>query len=121
MTRAIANQRALKDFMGNEVLPGPACSDSDEDIDRFIRERALTTHHPLGTCAMGTNGRDAVVDGQLRVFGAEKLRVVDASVIPTMIGGNINAGVMMIAEKAADSIRGRAAPARRHALVARAG
>lgn len=112
MTRAIANQRALADFMGGETVPGPACSDSDADLDRFIRERALTTHHPLGTCAMGADGRDAVVDAQLRVFGAERLRVVDASVIPGMIGGNINAAVMMIAEKAADMIRARPGAAR---------
>lgn len=117
MTRAIANQRALGDFMGGETVPGPTCSDSDADLDRFIRERALTTHHPLGTCAMGVDGRSAVVDGQLRVFGAERLRVVDASVIPGMIGGNINAAVMMIAEKAADMIRTQAAAAR-HASAA---
>lgn len=111
MTRAIANQPALRDFMGSETVPGPGCSDRDDDLDRFIRERALTTHHPLGTCAMGADGRDAVVDSRLRVFGAERLRVVDASVVPSMIGGNINAGVMMIAEKAADLIRNRTAPA----------
>lgn len=107
MTRAIANQGALADFMGGEMAPGPGCSDSDADLDCFIRERALTTHHPLGTCAMGADARHAVVDSQLRVLGAERLRVVDASVIPSMIGGNINAGVIMIAEKAADMIRGR--------------
>jgi len=107
MARAIANEGALDDFMGREAVPGPACSDSDADLDRFIRGHALTTHHPLGTCAMGTGPDNAVVDGELRVFGAERLRVVDASVIPSMIGGNINAGVIMIAEKAADMIRGR--------------
>ena len=112
MTRAIANQRALGDFMGSETVPGAACSDRDVDLDQFIRQRALTTHHPLGTCAMGMDEREAVVDGQLRVFGAEKLRVVDASVMPGMIGGNINAAVMMIAERAADMIRTRHAAAR---------
>jgi len=112
MTRAIANQRALGDFRESETVPGSRCSDSDADLDQFIRERALTTHHPLGTCAMGRDGREAVVDSQLRVFGTERLRVVDASVIPSMIGGNINAGVMMIAEKASDLIRGKAAPSR---------
>ena len=65
-------------------------------------------HHPLGTCRMGTEGdAAAVVDGELRVFGVERLRVVDASVMPDLVGGNINAPVIMIAEKAADLIRRR--------------
>jgi 4-pyridoxate dehydrogenase len=106
LTRAIANQSSLADFMGGEIVPGPNCSDSDVDLDRFIRERALTTHHPLGTCAMAQDPRDGVVDSSLRVFGIDRLRVIDASVIPSMIGGNINASVIMIAERGADMLRG---------------
>ncbi|MFT8245083.1 GMC family oxidoreductase [Roseomonas sp. BN140053] len=109
MARDIAAQSALGGFMGGEVVPGPDCSNSDADLDGFIRNRALTTHHPLGTCAMATSAAEGVVDDRLRVFGAERLRVIDASVIPEMIGGNINAGVIMIAERMADHLRGRPA------------
>ena len=113
MTRDLVNRSALGDFMGGEKIPGPDCGNSDEDLNGFIRERALTTHHPLGTCAMGGSAEDGVVDRALNVFGTEGLRVVDASVMPDMIGGNINAAVIMIAEKAADMIRGRDAAGNR--------
>lgn len=106
MVRDLARQPALREFMGGELVPGPQCSDRDADLDTFIRERALTTHHPLGTCAMGHGSEDGVVDNELRVFGVERLRVVDASVFPDMIGGNINAAVIMVAERAADLIKG---------------
>ena len=81
---------------------------SDAEIDAYIRATGITVHHPAGTCRMGTD-EDAVVDAELRVRGVESLRVVDASVMPDLIGGNINAAVIMIAEKAADMIRGRPA------------
>jgi choline dehydrogenase-like flavoprotein len=77
---------------------------SDEDIKQAIRERADTIYHPVGTCRMGSDER-AVVDTQLRVRGIAALRVVDASVMPTLISGNTNAPVIMIAEKAADFIK----------------
>ena len=81
---------------------------SDDGLDAYIRATAATAHHPLGTCKMGLDGDAmAVVDAELRVRGIEGLRVVDASVMPDMVGGNINAPVIMIAEKAADLIRGR--------------
>ena len=77
-------------------------SDSDADIVDFVRQRAHTLFHPVGTCAMG-----AVVDAELRVLGVEGLRVVDASVMPTIPRGNTNAPTIMVAEKAADLIQGR--------------
>jgi choline dehydrogenase/4-pyridoxate dehydrogenase len=87
--------------------PGDATK-SDAEIDTHIRNTAITLHHPLGTCKMGDTFDDmAVVDPELRVRGVEALRVVDASVMPDLISGNINGPVMMIAEKAADLIRGR--------------
>jgi choline dehydrogenase/4-pyridoxate dehydrogenase len=82
---------------------------SDAEINAHIRNTAITLHHPLGTCKMGSAAdQTAVVDPELRVRGVERLRVVDASVMPDLISGNINAPVIMIAEKAADVIRGRA-------------
>ena len=84
-----------------EIAPGTG-KESDADLDAHIRALSITVHHPLGTCRMGE-----VVDEQLRVQGIERLRVVDASVMPDLVGGNINAPVIMIAEKAADLIRGR--------------
>ena len=81
---------------------------SDVTLDAHIRNTAITLHHPLGTCKMGAEDDDsAVVDPHLRVRGVERLRVIDASVMPDLISGNINAPVMMIAEKAADMIRGK--------------
>jgi 4-pyridoxate dehydrogenase len=81
---------------------------SDAALDEHIRNTAITLHHPAGTCKMGAeNDATAVVDPHLRVRGVEQLRVIDASVMPDLISGNINAPVMMIAEKAADMIRGR--------------
>lgn len=78
----------------------------DEGIRAIIRQRAETIYHPVGTCRMGTDA-DAVVDAELRVHGMQGLRVVDASIMPTLIGGNTNAPTIMIAEKAVDLIRGQ--------------
>ena len=106
MARTIASQAAMSRFVAAEGLPGAAKA-SDADIDAYIRGTAITVHHPLGTCRMGAESdADAVVDPELRVKGIDNLRVVDASVMPDLPSGNINAAVMMIAEKAADLIRG---------------
>jgi choline dehydrogenase-like flavoprotein len=97
----IARQPALRAISrGEEAVPRSA---SDTDILALIRSRTQTIFHPVGTCAMGS-----VVDAQLRVHGVERLRVVDASVMPTIPRGNTNAPTIMVAEKAADMIRGRA-------------
>lgn len=107
MIRDIALQPALKPFVDGELSPGSACT-SDADIDAHVRSTMGTVHHPVGTCMMGpVSDEMAVVDGDLRVIGAEGLRVVDASVMPDLIGGATNAPVIMIAEKASDMIRGR--------------
>ncbi|HEX2724442.1 MAG TPA: GMC oxidoreductase, partial [Beijerinckiaceae bacterium] len=102
--RETAYQKPLDPFRGKEVTPGPDVK-TDADIDAFIRRTAITAHHPAGTCAMGL-GPDAVLDSQLRVRGIERLRVVDASAMPDMVSAHINACVIMMAEKAADMIRG---------------
>ena len=79
---------------------------SDAELEGFIRRTASTTWHPAGTCKMGCDA-SAVVDASLRVHGMEALRVVDASIMPTIVSGNTNAPVIMIAEKISDRIRGR--------------
>ncbi|HEY6704998.1 MAG TPA: GMC family oxidoreductase N-terminal domain-containing protein [Xanthobacteraceae bacterium] len=101
--RDVAYQQPLAPYRGREVSPGEKVK-SDAEIDAFIRRTAITAHHPCGTCAMGI-GPDAVTDPQLRVRGVERLRVVDASVMPDLVSAHINACVLMIAEKASDLIR----------------
>jgi 4-pyridoxate dehydrogenase len=109
LVRRMAQTPPLADFVARELKPGPGVA-SDAELDAYIRATAATAHHPLGTCKMGpASDTMAVVDLELRVRGVEGLRVVDASVMPDLVGGNINAPVIMIAEKAADMIRGRAA------------
>jgi choline dehydrogenase len=93
------------DITGAELTPG-AEVDSDEALDAFLRATTYVSMHPVGTCAMG-QGREAVVDPELRVKGVQGLRVVDASVMPTVPGANTNAAVIMIAERASDLIKGQ--------------
>jgi choline dehydrogenase-like flavoprotein len=95
-------------YAGTESLPGAAAT-SDAELASFIRATSYTVHHPVGTCRIGIDA-NAVVDPELRVRGVAGLRVADASVMPSIIGGNTNAVVVMIAEKAADLIRGRRPP-----------
>jgi len=104
--REIGTRGPLKPFVKAEILPG-VTKQSDTELDAAIRASAVTVHHPAGSCRMGVD-ETAVVDGDLRVHGAEGLRVIDASVFPDLVGGNINAAVIMIAEKAADLIREKA-------------
>ena len=94
---------------GEETFPGAAV-DTDEGLDAFIRERCEVTQHPVGTCKMGHDPM-AVVDPQLRVHGVAGLRVADASIMPTVPGGNTNATAIMIGELASDLVRGRRLPA----------
>jgi choline dehydrogenase len=106
LTREIMNQPALDPFRGREISPGPEVQ-TDEQLDQFIREHAETAFHPSCSCKMGTDEM-AVVDGEGRVHGVQGLRVVDASIMPLITTGNLNAPTIMIAEKIADKIRGRA-------------
>lgn len=105
MAREVLAQPEMAPFAGPEIAPG-ADKTSDAEIDAYIRASSITVHHPLGTCRMGIESDAlAVVDPDLRVRGVEALRVVDASVMPDLVSGNINAAVVMIAEKAADLIK----------------
>jgi choline dehydrogenase len=108
IARAILNASAFASARAHEILPGPQVR-TEQDIERFIRESGFTVFHPVGTCRMGSDA-NAVVDPMLRVRGIQCLRVVDASVFPTMVGGNTNAAVVMVAEKAADLIRAKSPP-----------
>jgi choline dehydrogenase len=105
--RKIAAQAALAPYIQNEMMPGPDFS-SDEMLLGYARMAGSTIYHPVGTCQMG-RGPNAVVDAQLRVYGVEGLRVVDASVMPRLVSGNTNAPTIMIAEKACDMILGKVA------------
>ncbi|CDF87013.1 choline dehydrogenase [Pseudomonas sp. QL9] len=105
ITREIMNQPALDPYRGRELSPG-VDKKSDAELDAFIREHAETAFHPSCSCKMGEDDM-AVVDGQGRVHGMEGLRVVDASIMPLIITGNLNATTIMMAEKIADRIRGR--------------
>ncbi len=107
MVREIGRQKPLARFIDRELTLAEDASDTA--IDALIRAGSATAHHPLGTCKMGPDDDPmAVVDPQLRVRGTTALRVVDGAVMPDLVGGNINAPIIMIAERAADLIRGRA-------------
>ena len=106
LMRHILAQPALADLGGQE-LARSAQARTDAQIEQYIRDHADTIYHPVGTCRMGPGPMD-VVDAQLRVHGLQGLRVVDAAIMPTLVGGNTNAPVIMIAEKAADMIKAAA-------------
>jgi choline dehydrogenase/4-pyridoxate dehydrogenase len=106
MAAEVGAQSPLQPFAGKRLAP---LSVSDADLTKHVAETGITVHHPLGTCKMGVaSDPTAVVDNKLNVLGTEGLRVVDASVMPDLVGGNINAPVIMIAERASDIVRGRA-------------
>lgn len=102
IARKIANAAAFDPYRGDEYLPGGKVQ-TDADIETFVRNNCETLYHPVGTCKMGVDPM-AVVNPQLQVHGVQGLRVVDASIMPTLINANTNAPSMMIGEKAADYI-----------------
>ncbi len=108
LARRVFASEPFRRYAAVEVAPGPSVTD-DAGLIAYIRRIAATAHHPVGTCRMGVD-EGAVVDPELRLRGVDHLRVVDASICPHVVGGNTNAGVVMIAEKAADLIRGRTPP-----------
>lgn len=118
IARDVAAQPAFDPFRGEEIWPGAAVQ-SDDEIDAWVRRTGETIYHPVGTCRMGRVGDPlAVVDANCRVIGMRGLRVIDASVMPGLIGGNTNAPTIMIAEKISDHIRRRPALAAEVAAVA---
>lgn len=109
LARKLFRSEPFSHYRAREVSPDPAL-ESDADLTAYVRAESYTVHHPVGTCRMGV-GPDAVVDAQLRVIGLTGLRVADASVFPSILGGNTNAAVVMVAEKAADMMLNRPPPA----------
>jgi choline dehydrogenase len=110
LARAILTSKPLAPYYDYEDFPGPGVR-TDDELLAAAKERGTTTFHPMGTCRMGSqNDPTSVVDDELRVRGLEALRVVDASIMPMMLSANLNAGVMMLADKASDIIRGKAPP-----------
>jgi choline dehydrogenase-like flavoprotein len=105
LAQRIAASEPLRSKTVKAVLPDDSVA-SDEDIAEHLRERLELVYHPVGTCRMGTDD-DAVVDPELRVHGLTGLRVVDASIMPVIPGGNTNAPTIMVAERAADLVKGR--------------
>ena len=102
LARTLVSQSAWDEYRREELTPGPDVT-SDSDIEAFVRQATGTSYHPSGTCRMGVDA-NAVVDGDGRLNGIRRLRVVDASIMPKVITGNLNAPVMMMAEKMSDRI-----------------
>ncbi len=116
LTREILGQSSLARYRGEEINPGAAVQ-TNEEIDAWVRRNVETCYHPIGTCRMGSDPKESVVDDECRVHGVDCLRVVDASVMPAIVSGNTNAPTIMIAEKLSDLIRGRTALPREAAPV----
>jgi choline dehydrogenase len=110
LARRLLKSKPLEPYYDHEDFPGPGV-ESDDELLGAAKQRGTTTFHPSGTCRMAPSSDPmAVVDDQLRVHGLQGLRVIDASVMPTMLSANLNAATMMIAEKASDILLGRTAP-----------
>jgi choline dehydrogenase len=110
LAREIAAQPPLREIVLKELKPGSGATER-EDLEADLRQRLMLIYHPVGTARMSDTREDAVVDSQLRVHGLQGLRVIDASIMPIIPGGNTNAPTIMIAERGADLIRGRIAGA----------
>jgi choline dehydrogenase-like flavoprotein len=106
IARAVGGAAALAEWRGEELLPGPGITDIAAKRD-FLEKAAFTHHHPVGTCRMG-KGKDAVVDAKMNVFGVEGLAVCDASVIPSITTGPVNAAIVAMAERCSDLLRNEA-------------
>tara|TARA_B100001758_G_scaffold217035_1_gene203634 strand:- start:519 stop:875 length:357 start_codon:yes stop_codon:yes gene_type:complete len=102
IAREIFFQREFDEFRGKEISPGESVH-TDEDLNKFIRDKGDTAYHPSCTCKMGKD-ETSVVDEELKVYGIDNLRIVDASVMPNIITGNLNASTVMIAEKASEML-----------------
>jgi choline dehydrogenase len=107
LAREIASQEMLREVVVKELKPG-AAADDREQVEADMRRRLMLIYHPVGTALMSDTREDAVVDSRLRVHGIAALRVIDASIMPTIVGGNTNAPTIMIAERGADLVNGRA-------------
>ena len=105
LSRKLMHTNALSKYLDHELYPGKGVGDSFDELLDIARERGLTCYHQMGTCRMGPSAdKTAVVSNELKVHGIENLRVVDASIMPTMLSANLNAGAMMIGEKASGII-----------------
>jgi choline dehydrogenase len=110
LARTLLASDPLMPYYDREDIPGPDVK-TDDELLGVAKQRGTTTFHPMGTCKMGpATDPLAVVDDRLRVHGLDALRVIDASIMPTMLSANLNAGTMMIGEKGADFVRGTAPP-----------
>jgi len=105
LARTMIRQPAWDKYRGQELRPGPDVI-SDSEIETFIRQRTGTSYHPCGTCRMGADA-EAIVDSEARVKSVHRMRIVDASIMPRVVTGNLNAPVMMMAEKISDRILGK--------------
>ena len=109
LARRLLASDPLKPYYEREDVPGPQVQ-TDDELLAVAKQRGTTTFHPMGTCQMGPASSPlAVVDDALRVHGLDRLRVIDASIMPMMLSANLNAATMMIGEKGADLVRGREA------------
>jgi choline dehydrogenase len=101
--REVVQTRPFRDMLGRELLPGPQIGTDENKLRKYIKDTCITDWHPSGTCKMGLDAM-AVVDPRLRVYGVDGLRINDASIMPSVVSGNLQASLFMIAEKGADMV-----------------